>query len=268
MCRMVGVISNQKIPASKFLLDSRCSLLEQAKLGKQGDGWGIGYYTEKGLSVVKSEKAIYDEAGRFASIARSINSNLFIAHVRKASNPRKLPKEVLISEKNSQPFFYKSYLFVHNGSIEIPDQVQESLGSYKDFVQGQNDSEILFWLVMKLIDEKGSVVDALKNLEAELWKIYEKSNTDARFPFSALNLILSDGKNLYVLNRFLYEPKVNSSFCFKETPYFVMTYNLEKDFLVVSSEKIYEGEWKVIGDKKILLAKVFAQKPEVEIVDA
>ncbi|NHV06576.1 MAG: hypothetical protein HA495_04475 [Thaumarchaeota archaeon] len=47
-----------------------------------------------------------------------------------------------------------------------------------------------------------------------------------------------------------------------------MTYNLEKDLLVVSSEKIYEGEWKIIGDKKILLAKVFDQKPEVEIFDA
>lgn len=266
MCRMVGVISNQKIPASKFLLDSRCSLLEQAKLGKQGDGWGIGYYTEKGLNVIKSEKAVYDEINRFSDVVKSISSSLFIAHVRKASNPRKLPREVLISEKNSQPFFYKSYLFVHNGSVEIPDQVQESLGDYKNFVQGQNDSEVLFWLVMKLINEKENVVEALKDLEPELWRIYEKSKVDSKFPFSALNLILSDGKNLYVVNRFLYEPKINS-FCFKETPYFVMTYNLEKDFLVVSSEKIYEGEWKLIGDKKILLARMLNQKPEVEIID-
>lgn len=263
---MVGVIANHKVPASRFLLDSRCSLLEQAKLGKQGDGWGIGYYTENKLNVVKSEKAVYDEAERFASVARSISSNLFIAHVRKASNPRKLPKEVLISESNSQPFFYETYLFVHNGSVEIPDQVQESLGSYKSFIQGQNDSEVLFWLVMKLINEKGNVIDALKELEAELWKIYEKSNTNVKFPFSALNLILSDGKSLYVLNRFLYEPKVNS-FCFKETPYFVMTYNLEKDFLVVSSEKVYEGDWNTLGDKKILLAKLLDQKPEIEIID-
>ncbi|MEM3454442.1 MAG: class II glutamine amidotransferase [Thermoproteota archaeon] len=267
MCRMFGVISSRKMSALKFLVDSRCSLLEQAKLGKQGDGWGIGYYTEDGLNVTKSEKAVYDETERFVSIARGINSNLFIAHVRKASNPRKLPREVLISESNSQPFFYGSYLFVHNGSVEIPDQVQESLGSYKELVQGQNDSEILFWLVMKLIKEKGNIVDALKELEVELWRIYERSKVDVKLPFSALNLILSDGRNLYALNRFLYEPKINSSFCFKETPYFTMVYSLEKDFTVISSEKIYEGNWKVIGDKKIISAKVLGQKPEVEIID-
>lgn len=266
MCRMVGVISAQQISASRFLLDSSCSLLEQARIGKQGDGWGVGYYTEEGLKVIKSEKAVYDEVSHFVSTIKNINSNVFIAHVRKASNPRKLPKETLISEKNSQPFFYKSYVFVHNGSVEIPDQVQESLGSYKNFVQGQNDSEVLFWLVIKLIDEKGNVIEALKSLEAELWKVYEKSNVDVKFPFSALNLILSDGKSIYTLNRFLYEPKINS-FCFKETPYFIMTYYLEDNFLVVSSEKIYEGNWKTIGDKKILFAKMSNQKPELEIID-
>lgn len=266
---MVGVLSLNEIPVIDLLANVRCSLLEQAKIGRQGDGWGIGYYVENNLKVVKSEKAVYENVTEFLENAKQIKSKLFVAHVRKASNPRKLPREVLISVENSQPFYYQSYVFVHNGSIEIPDQLQEALGQYKNFVKGQNDSEVLFWLLIKLIKEKGNIVDALKQIEHEIWSVYEKvkEDVDAKIPFSALNLIFSDGKNLYALNRFLYDPKI-TSFCYKETPYFVMTYHKDNKRIIVASEKMFDGDWNLLGDKKILVAKSYENRIEVQIEDA
>ena len=44
MCRMLGIIGVNPIIPFKHLIDAECSLLRQAELGRQGDGWGIGYY--------------------------------------------------------------------------------------------------------------------------------------------------------------------------------------------------------------------------------
>lgn len=110
------------------MLETECSLFKQAVKGKQSDGWGIGFYVGHVPILFKSEKAIYEEEDKFREIVKSTKGRI-ITHVRKASNPRGLPREKLISPENSQPLSHLKYLIAHNGSINIPDEVIKRLGS-------------------------------------------------------------------------------------------------------------------------------------------
>jgi len=117
--------------ANKYLLEDPCSLYAQSKKDPkrlQGDGWGIGFYKNEDPILIKSEKPIYMDYEDFSSAVQQARSRIIIAHIRRASNPRGLPREKIISKENSQPFMYGKYIFAHNGTITIPDEVAETLG--------------------------------------------------------------------------------------------------------------------------------------------
>ncbi|MEM2369649.1 MAG: class II glutamine amidotransferase [Candidatus Bathyarchaeia archaeon] len=203
MCRLFGLLSNRPCSAFRYLFGDQCSLFAQSKADPsrlQGDGWGIGFYASGCLRVIKSERPIYEERERFKSIAGSIESNIIVAHVRRASNPRGLPREKLISVENSQPFHYENYVFAHNGTIMIPDEVKGLLGEWRLRIRGLNDSEVYFWFIIKELHEGGSIAEALRNFEKDLWRVWfevrDKHPGKTR-PYMGLNMIFSDGERLY-----------------------------------------------------------------------
>lgn len=152
MCRLFGTLSVKASNARKHLLEDPCSVYVQSKVDPsrlQSDGWGIGFYIDGVPKVIRSEKPVYTEYEKFASAVQIASSRAVLAHVRRASNPRGLPREQLISIENSQPFSYKKYIFVHNGTISIPDEVAKRLGEWKGRLRGLNDSEVYFWYVVK-----------------------------------------------------------------------------------------------------------------------
>ncbi|MEM2821690.1 MAG: class II glutamine amidotransferase, partial [Thermoproteota archaeon] len=168
MCRMLGAMFVESNSVENHLLDAECSILKQAVKGGQSDGWGIGFYMGRVPIVFKSEKAVYEEEEKFKEVAKSTKGRIIIVHVRKASNPRGLPRERLISPENSQPFNYSNYLLAHNGSINIPDEVIKRLGPYGEFVKSNNDSEVYFYLLLSLIEKENDVITAFKNVEKTL----------------------------------------------------------------------------------------------------
>lgn len=262
MCRMFAVLSSEPVPAYRYFKETEFSLYRQAETGDQGDGWGIGYYSNGSLTVHKSEKALYEDPG-FDSITRPIRSNLFIAHVRKASNPKHLPRSELISQENSQPFYHSGLLFVHNGTLFIPDQVLASLGERRQLVKGVNDSEVLFAYLLQCIDSCGSVEKAFGRIEAGLWDIQRRSGASDRTPYKGLNIMFSDGKRLYAYERYLGD--AGRAIC-SETPVFQLQYRLTDDEFVLASERLTADGWEHLPNNCLLEAEIVGGKPVIEVM--
>ena len=251
----MGVISPEPVSAYDLLVQSRCSLLEQAKVGGQSDGWGVGYYIDSELRVLKSPGAAYLEEEAFKRVARSVRSRIIIAHVRKASNPRRLPRELLISMENTQPFSHGNFVFTHNGVIYIPDEVLERLEPrYRKLVKGLNDSEVYFALLLKSLDVSGDVLEALRMVEEELREAMEECGRDVEKPYSSLNTVFSDGERLYAYNRYLSDG--GESLCLGDQPYYQMVYARIGDGLAVASEKIGMYGWTEMHNGELLEASV------------
>jgi len=262
---MIGIISTKPIDPLKYLVDDECSLLVQARKGDQSDGWGIGYYEGRKLKVFKSPNSVYKEEELFKKLVAQISSSLIIAHVRKASNPRGLPKHMLIGIENSQPFFYKSYLFAHNGAIYIPDEVIETLGDYKSLVKGVNDSEVYFAYLIKELEARGDFIKAVEAVEKGLWSILKNSEKRRPRPYSSLNTIFSDGDRLYALTLYL-EGKSARSICYRDSEYFRLAYYYNDDILVVSSERTNDDEWKLMDNGELLVAELRGNRIDYRIL--
>ncbi|RLF14536.1 MAG: hypothetical protein DRJ66_05870 [Thermoprotei archaeon] len=257
MCRMLGIISAEPISPYKYLVQDECSLLVQAEKGRQDDGWGIGYYVNGELIVFKSPNTVYKERDLFIEKVRQVKSNIIIAHVRKASNPRNLPKERLISLENTQPFSYENYVFAHNGTIYYPDEVLERLGNLRTLVRGVNDSEVYFAYLIKEFIRHHDFVMAVKAVKKGLWEILH--NVRVRrydVPYSSLNVIFSDGRNMYAMTHYVKGENIKA-ICYKDTPYFNMAFYYDGKMLVVSSERTNNSAgWQVMNNNEILIASI------------
>ncbi|RLE97425.1 MAG: hypothetical protein DRJ96_03940 [Thermoprotei archaeon] len=254
MCRMLGLISVRPVDAAKYLVEDECSLLAQAIKGDQGDGWGVGYYACGEPRVVKSPRPVWEEAERFKRVASQAASHIIIAHVRKASNPRGLPRERLIGLENTQPFHHGRYLFAHNGTIYVPDEAAAMLGEYRRIIKGVNDSEVYFAHLVKALEECGDVVEALREVEAALWRALRASGSGRDTPYSSLNAIFSDGVRLYALTLYR-KGRDMKSLCYRDAEYFRMAYRHEGDTLVVASERTCSGGWSLLNNGELLIAE-------------
>jgi len=264
MCRMVGLISPKPVKPVKYLVEAECSLLEQAVRGDQGDGWGIGWYLEGSPEVVKSEKPVYEEAEAFKETAEKASSQIIVAHVRKASNPLNLPRDKIIGLENSQPFLHGDVVFAHNGVIRIPNEAAKFLGDYEEIVRGNNDSEVYFALLVKEWENRGKVSDALRAVEEKLERALKSSGKGHRHPYSSLNAVFSDGRKLYAYNKYFeLEPK---SVCYKDSPYYQMTYLIDGDKLVIASEKLWKSdEWMGMENGDLLTAWIENEKVKYNV---
>lgn len=269
MCRLFGMLSVKACNARRYLLDDPCSIYVQSKVDprrRQGDGWGIGFYTDGTPIVIKSEKPIHMEHDRFASAVEVASSRVMSAHIRRASNPRGLPRERLISIENSQPFSYNKYLFVHNGTIRIPDEVAECLGQWKKMLKGLNDSEVYFWYIVKQVTKGASFPEAVRKFQEELsvlWQIARKKYDYDR-PYVGLNVLFSEGKNLYAYCRYDSKDESEVSLCLRDRPVFQMSYLSDSTRLVVASEKTNcEEEWQVLKSGQLLTGRIVGDNIEI-----
>jgi len=216
--------------ARRYLLEDPCSLYVQSKVDPkrlQSDGWGIGFYVNGIPHLVKSEKPVYAEYEKFSSAIRGINSRIILAHVRRASNPRGMHRERIISIKNSQPFKHENYIFAHNGTINIPDEIAESLGEWKQKIGGFNDSEIYFWYLVKEMTNGASFPEAIKSFQRtllELWQKNREKYPNKNRPYVGLNVVFSDGESLYAYCKYDKKEKQAKSLCFKDQQALQMSY--------------------------------------------
>ncbi len=274
MCRLFAALSIEPSDAENYLLDAECSLykLSHVQSGSlQRDGWGVAYYANNRPIVRKSEKPVYDEPDKFRIVSQEARSNIIVAHIREASNPRGLPVNQLIGIENTQPFSSENYVFAHNGTINLPIELEEELGEYRAKIRGVNDSEVYFWYLMKEIHSGKDPVQAFYSsvdMMDNLWSKFRHSHKDKSYPYVGLNTILTDGRKLYAFSRFHNEyGNSELSLCQGDQKYFQMSYLAGKNNLVVASEKLTrDSRWRIIDTDQVLIAEITDQHLHYELV--
>jgi glutamine amidotransferase len=183
MCRLLGLTAGREpISASFWLLDAPDSLEVQSR--RNADGSGIGFFDPSGTPVLdkQPEAAFQDE--EFTREAKQARSPVFVAHVRWASVGGR-------TMQNTHPFTMQGRIMAHNGGLGDVARLAEQLGSYRDLVLGETDSEHYFALITQQIDAHGGDVGA--GIAAAAGWIA------ATLPVSSLNTVIAAPGELWAL---------------------------------------------------------------------
>ncbi len=166
MCRLFGFRS---VIASQV---HRSLVAADNALGRQSvqhpDGWGVAYYVDGAPHVTRSPSHALSDA-LFHRVSGVVSSETVLAHVRKATQG---PLTVL----NCHPFQYGRWVFAHNGDVPRFHNawrrllIEEIAPNLRRFILGETDSEVLFFLFLTRLAERGplgkhqavgDVIDAL-----------------------------------------------------------------------------------------------------------
>lgn len=261
MCRMVGMLSATPATPAWGLFDAPRSLAAQScarPSALQRDGWGLGWYRDARPQWFRSPAALYDEPQRLKQVAGRAVTRLAIGHVREASNPLRLPRRELIRIENTQPFAFRRHLFAHNGTLNIPREVRETLGLYRDHVKGVNDSEVLFWLLVGFLEEGLDFRRAIRCTIRQINTVWKSLRRPAdQDPFTGLNLLHTDGDTLHAVCHSARPAKRRvDSLCTKEWPRAQMAWRLDRGVLWIASEPLDGGRWQKLERGRILTARM------------
>jgi glutamine amidotransferase len=265
MCRLFAAISTATLSSSHFLKYAPQSLLFQSHVDRkrlQGDGWGLGWFENGKPQIYKSPRAIYRDMPALNQASQRSGGNVLLGHIRWASNPLKLPKRELIGMTHTQPFTHGPWLFVHNGTLYIPREVKAALGPWAKFVKGKNDSEVLFYWILKYLSHKGrgdivrAVRAALKGLD-QVWKTCRKQYPLYAYPYHGLNWVLSNGQMMIA---FCYvDPRGFSktgALVNKSQPYYQMQLQQTDQTVTLASEPLTpETHWDPIRHGELLIVE-------------
>jgi glutamine amidotransferase len=170
------------VRATFWLLEAPDSLARQSR--REPDGTGLGVFTEDGTPVVDKQPLAAYQDPRFVEDAKERESTTFLAHIRYASTGG-------LDPRNTHPFEQQGRLFAHNGVIADLPALEAALGGHRDLVAGDTDSERLFALITKNIDDNGGDVGAAITA-AVRW-------VADNLPVYAVNLILTSPTELWAL---------------------------------------------------------------------
>ncbi len=272
MCRITAVLSAKPGSSPDLLCRGPKSLLAQAGAVRgrfQDDGWGIGHYSGGAPVVKKSPRPARLEAAAFEKAACAARSRVLLAHLRDASNPAGLPRASLVSPANTQPFSAGGLLFAHNGTLFIKDEIRSLLGKYAARVKGSNDSEVLFWQAVKMLDAYGSPAAALEAALDEIrtvWVSCADKYPGRPAPYRGLNLFLASEDSLAVLCH--YQLKKEGGKGALLTPgweFGRVAWRREPGRVVFSSEPADCGPgWKKMNDPELACARVTGSRIELD----
>jgi hypothetical protein len=154
--------------------------------------------------------------------------------------------------------------------LTIPLEVAATLGPYRKNLKGTNDSEVLFWSVMRNIRKIGDVSKAFSRSVEDLWNIWEKCDDatrnkasklyDRKAPYFGLNSIISDGKTLWA---FCKHDKASKQkyLCGRGRPVFEICHTTRGEATFVASERTdHAKDWKFMPDGTVLTVRAARPK--------
>jgi predicted glutamine amidotransferase len=265
MCRLFGIISRAPIDPAYPVLNASQSLLLQSHVSpksKQGDGWGIGWIESGQPRILKSPRPIYRDRARLRAAIHKPEGDILLGHVRWASNPLKLPRHELIGLAHTQPFQHGRWLFIHNGTLYIPREVKAKLGAWSRYVKGRNDSEVLFyWLLKTVVHGLGQswpvkIRSSFRQLD-RIWQSCKKRYPIYKHPYHGVNWVLTNGR---VFLAFCYvDPRgfdKAKALCDPRQPYYQLQVKQDNNQVVVASEPLDNTPgWKPLGHGRLLVAE-------------
>ena len=152
------------------------------------DGWGLGWYPDRSLAVVK--EPLKWGASRYAGFVQShptILSRTFLAHVRHKTMGG--PPTHADTHPFSRELAGRDYCFAHNGTLD-GEAWNLPLGPFRPL--GETDSERFFCHLLGELASRGGVLDG----EGDWRWLHDKLSLANRL--GKLNVLLSDGRHLFV----------------------------------------------------------------------
>jgi len=161
MCRFLVYKGSKPIILSKIITEPSHSILTQSydsrlrldvRRPHNGDGFGVGWYTEPELGpdpcLFTSTLPAWNCAN-LERLAPKIHSHLIFAHVRATT-------EGSLAENNCHPFVHNTLMWMHNGNIGAFKHVKRSLTASLDdkwyhSIKGGTDSECAFALFLHIL---------------------------------------------------------------------------------------------------------------------
>lgn len=280
MCRLFATLADQPVCAPYYVSEAPQSLRRQSFVDekrKQGDGWGVGWFDRGRPKIFKSPHPLYRDAQRVQRAEMQAKGHSLIGHVRWASNPLKLPRHELIGPLHTQPFSRGRWLFAHNGTLYIPREVAAELGPLKKWVRGRNDSEVLFYWLLKslrpvLNESKPSIqriAQAVRKSFQGLDGIFAKCRKKYplyRYGYHGVNWLLSNG-NMLLAFCFV-DPKGfdrNRALLNRKEPYYQMRWQAAPGRVTVVSEPLdRETEWTPFRHGELLMAQLWRQRIKMQ----
>lgn len=181
--------------SSRIPTDVRASLEAFARHGgleaPHKDGWGIAYYADEDVRLVKDPAAAHDsECLRFIR-EHPFASGMVISHIRKATQGR-------LAMKNCQPFARelggRMHVFAHNGDLDTGAlRTRMPLGGFHPI--GNTDSEYAFCALLERLRTPW-LCGELPALEERLAIVVEFAA--AIRPLGPANFLYADGDALFL----------------------------------------------------------------------
>jgi predicted glutamine amidotransferase len=168
------------------------------------DGWGVGFY-QAGEVLHKKHPQPAEGSLQWSNMLRGIRSHVAIAHVRDATVGTR-------RADNNHPFRMRAWLFAHVGEVAGFSAIQEPLlQSMPDFlrrnIRGETDSEHVFHVFLSFLHDAGQLdaIDVpdqivLASLRGAV-SLVDRLTSEVGAPQSNLNLVLTNGRQLYALRR-------------------------------------------------------------------
>lgn len=205
MCRFLLAKSNKAF-SPKQLLKDFAQMAEKSKAFDgdwQGDGWGFSWLDKNNKwQLYRSLKPVWKDQSSFDSFAKT---SMYVIHARSAT----FPQHKGYIEFN-QPYMNNTCAFVFNGYLK----------GVTLSIPGKIGAEKIWYLLQKTLKEK-KPVEALEKVKNIL-----KKNTKI---IQALNIGLSDGKNIYAITYYTMHPE-----------YYRLCYLKTRELSVICSEPIGE----------------------------
>jgi predicted glutamine amidotransferase len=196
MCRLFGFRSVIPSKVHRSLLAAENALGVQSN--QHPDGWGVAFYVDGSPHVTRSPSTALGDA-LFHRLSGVVSSQTVLAHVRKATQGA---HTVL----NCHPFQYGRWVFAHNGDVPNFEGRRERLMNevapeLRRFVLGETDSEVIFFVFLTLLAERGSLASRheLDGVSAALGRTVQRVRElcdGAEAEASLLTLMVTDGEIL------------------------------------------------------------------------
>ncbi|MFD3871288.1 class II glutamine amidotransferase [Streptomyces sp. NPDC058623] len=199
MCRWLAY-SGTPMLLDTILYKPAHSLIDQSlhsKLGVEttnGDGFGVGWYTETEDSETP---AVLRDIGpawnnrNLREIADHVRSPLFFAHIRASTG-------TAVQQTNSHPFRHGRWMFMHNGAVSGFHLMRRELCMLVDpalfaEIEGTTDSEVLFYLALTFGLEEDPPTAV-----ARMAGVVERAGRDhgVEFPLQ-MTLAITDGVRIW-----------------------------------------------------------------------
>lgn len=249
MCRLLGIygrVDHWREIAVGFSIQAETGNLPPGKQEDPGhkDGWGLTISNCRQTAMVPLVRQLgsaYDSAGyREALDSLPDQPQILLCHLRKASD------NIAITLSNTHPFVDNGWGLIHNGTIYQAQSLPRD--PQLVFTSQDSDTEHFFHYLMTAIRQR----PADNPLSAAIAAAVAAPDLD----YTALNLMLSNGRDLYVLRNFK-----------QHADYYTLYYYETGSGLVICSQPIdlecFDPQgWRLIANKSLL--RIHGSPPQIE----